>query len=264
VIDRIYGVALNTFREAIRQRVLYGILAVVFGLNLFAIVLGAMSLHEEARVARDVGLGGISLFGSLTAIVLGVSLLYVEIQRRTIHTIVSKPLERWEFVVGKYTGMALTLTVLVMAFTMAMLIVLALQEVPISIALFKAVALAYIEVMVVAALAIFFSSFSSPYLSGVFTFGLFLAGRLSAEMRQAADSSSSPLLKEICHAALWVVPDLTTFSVSGGEVAGGYVSVHGGEFVSWPYLLHAAGYGVLYVAALLLLAITIFSRRDFV
>jgi ABC-type transport system involved in multi-copper enzyme maturation permease subunit len=264
VIGRIYAIALNTFREAIRHSVLYAILAVVLGLNLFAVVLGAMSLHEEARVARDVGLGGISLFGSLTAMVLGVSLLYGEIQRRTIHTIVSKPLERWEFVVGKYAGMAVTLTVLVLAFTVAMLLVLAQQEVPLTIALAKALSLAYVEVLLVAAIAIFFSSFTTPYLSGIFTFGLFLAGRLSSEMRIAADASNNPLIRDICAVALYVVPDLSIFSVSGGQVAGGYVSVHGGEFVSAAYLAHATGYGVLYIVVLLLLAVTIFSRRDFV
>ena len=90
--------------------------SLVAGANLLALVLGQMSIREEARVARDIGLAGISLFGSLTAIFLGVFLLYSEVQRRTIHAIVSKPIERWEFVVGKYLGMALVLTVLVALF----------------------------------------------------------------------------------------------------------------------------------------------------
>ena len=120
MLGRIWAIALNTFREAARIRVLYGILVLVVGANLLAIVLGQMSIHEEARVARDIGLAGISLFGSLTAIFLGVFLLYTEVQRRTIHAIVSKPIERWEFVVGKYLGMALVLTMLVGLFAVAM------------------------------------------------------------------------------------------------------------------------------------------------
>src|SRR5262249_57574648 len=113
---RIYAIVLNTFREAIRNKVLYGVLGVVIAANLMAIVLGAMSLAEEARIARDVGLAGVSLFGALTAIVLGVSLLYAEIEKRTIHVILAKPIHRYEFVLGKYLGMAVTLTLPLLSF----------------------------------------------------------------------------------------------------------------------------------------------------
>ena len=162
-ISRIWAIALNTFREAARIRVLYGIVVLVIGANLFAIVLGEMSIREQARVARDVGLAGISLFGSLTAIFLGVFLLYTEVQRRTIHAIVSKPIERWEFVVGKYLGMALVLTVLVALFAVAMVAMLISQDVGVSGAVIRAIVLAWIEVLTVAAIAIFFSSFSTPF-----------------------------------------------------------------------------------------------------
>lgn len=263
MIGRVYAIALNTFREAIRHRVLYGILAVVVGINLFGIVLGEMSLHEEARVARDVGLTGVSLFGSITAIVLGVSLLYGEIQRRTIHTIVSKPLERWEFVIGKYAGMGITLSLLVLFFALAMAGLLALQGVAFTSAILKALVLSYVEVLVVAALAIFFSSFSSPYLSGVFTFGLFFAGRLTPEMREAIESTEIGPVRSILDAALYLIPDLHLFSVSGGTVDGEHVSVHG-AFVDWAYVATTSGYGLLYISLLLALAVVIFSRRDFV
>src|SRR5215469_9905153 len=137
MLGRIWAIALNTFREAARIRVLYGILVLVIGSNLLAIVLGQMSIHEEQRVARDIGLAGISLFGSLTAIFLGVFLLYTEVQRRTIHAIVSKPIERWEFVVGKFVGMALVLTVLVGLFALAMAIMLSWQHVGVSTAVIQ-------------------------------------------------------------------------------------------------------------------------------
>jgi Cu-processing system permease protein len=95
VIGRIWAIALNTFREAVRIRVLYGILVLVVGANLMSLVLRELAATaDEARIARDVGLAGISLFGSLTAIFLGVFLLYTEVQRRTVHAIVAKPIER--------------------------------------------------------------------------------------------------------------------------------------------------------------------------
>src|SRR5439155_7646185 len=96
MIGRIWAIALNTFREAARIRVLYGILVLVVGSNLLAIFVGQLAQRDADRVARDVGLAGISLFGSLTAIFLGVFLLYTEVQRRTIHAIVCKPISRWE------------------------------------------------------------------------------------------------------------------------------------------------------------------------
>src|SRR5688572_19133235 len=165
---RIWAIALNTFREAVRIRVMYGILVLVVGANLMSLALGQMAAIEGARVTRDIGLAGISLFGSLTAIFLGVFLLYTEVQRRTIHSIVSKPIERWEFVVGKYVGMVLVLSVLVGVFTISMVAMLTFQGAGVSSAVLKALLLSWCEVLVVAAIAIFFSSFSTPFLSGIF------------------------------------------------------------------------------------------------
>jgi hypothetical protein len=159
--------------------------------------------------------------------------------------------------------MAATLTLLVLAFAVTMGVVLLLRGVPVTMALGKAVLLAYVEVLLVAALAIFFSSFSSPYLSGVFTFGLFFAGRMSTEMRLAAEHSKNPIITRVCDVALYLVPDLSTFSVSGGHQAGKHISIHGGDFVSWTYVFNAGAYGLLYIAALIILAVVIFSRRDF-
>lgn len=264
MMTRIWALAFNTFRDAIRHRVLYGILGVVFAVNLFAIVLGEMSLHQEARIARDLGLGGVSLFGSVTAIVLGVSLLYTEIKKRTIHTIVTKPLERYEFVLGKYLGMCITLACLVITFSVVMLLLLRLQDVSINAALAKALILAFFEVLIVAAIAVFFSSFSSPFLSGIFTFGLFYLGRVTPDLRAVIATTESEIVQRACTAALYVVPDLHLFSVSGGSVDGQKVSVHDGFLVSWSYVGTSAGYALLTIGALMGLSIFIFSRRDFV
>ena len=261
-INRIWAIALNTFREAARIRVLYGIVVLVIGANLFAIVLGEMSIREQARVARDVGLAGISLFGSLTAIFLGVFLLYTEVQRRTIHAIVSKPIERWEFVVGKYLGMALVLTVLVGLFAVAMIGMLLWQGVGVSSEVLRAIVLAWCEVLTVAAIAIFFSSFSTPFLSGIFALALWVIGRVTPDL-EAATKAGSAVIRGVTQFTLYVVPDLHLFAVSGRTVYGAQVTVHV-EFVSWGYLglssLHAFGW----IAGLLALAAVLFSRRDFV
>jgi ABC-type transport system involved in multi-copper enzyme maturation permease subunit len=263
VIGRIWAIALNTFREAVRIRVLYGILVLVVGANLLTLVLGQMVVNEEARVTRDVGLAAISLFGSLTAIFLGVFLLYTEVQRRTIHAIVSKPIERWEFVIGKYLGMALLLSFLVGVFAVAMVLMLTLQGMGVSSAILKAIVLAWFEVLTVAAIAIFFSSFSTPFLSGIFALALFVIGRSYGDLSYAAAKWKEPVLKGIAQVALFFVPDLHIYAISGGEVGGKHVSVHG-DFVSWGYVGQGALYAAAVIAILLLLAMTIFGRRDFV
>lgn len=257
---RIWAIALNTFREAVRIRVLYGILVLLLGANLMSVVLGSMAATDSARVTSDVGLAGISLFGSLTAIFLGVFLLYSEIQRRTIHTIVSKPIERWEFVVGKYLGMALVLSVLVGAFFLAMVGVLLVKDVSLTSAIVKAVLLSWCEVLVVAAVAIFFSSFSTPFLSGIFALAIWVIGRLTPDI-EAATTAASPLIRTVTKVTLYIVPDLHLFAVSGRNVDG--ATVHG-DFVSWGYVglssLHALGW----IAGLLAFAAVLFHRRDFV
>jgi ABC-type transport system involved in multi-copper enzyme maturation permease subunit len=260
-LGRIWAIALNTFREAARIRVLYGILVLVIGANLFAIVLGEMSVREESRIARDVGLAGISLFGSLTAIFLGVFLLYTEVQRRTIHAIVSKPIERWEFVVGKYAGMALVLTVLVALFGLAMVGMLTWHGVGVTSAVVRAIVLAWGEVLTVAAIAIFFSSFSTPFLSGIFALAMWVIGRLTPDIENAAKAAAG-WIRWTSRAALEIVPDIHLFSPSGRVVNDAAVSVHG-DFVSWGYVGLASLHGLGWIVGLLALACILFHRRDF-
>jgi Cu-processing system permease protein len=260
---RIWAIALNSFREAIRNKVLYGILAFAVILILVAMAVGVMSLHEEARVARDVSVAGVSLFGGITAVYLGVSMLYNEIQKKTIHTILAKPIERHEFVLGKYLGMAFTLTIMTALFTAALAAQLRLQEAHFTAAISKAIVLAYGEVLVVAAIAVFFSSFSSPFLSGIFTVSLWILGRLGDLIVDAARGATLPIYRWLARAALWVVPDLHLFAISGSDLDGQHVSVHG-SFVTWGYVGHAGAYAAVWIMLLLVLAALIFRRRDFV
>jgi len=260
-LGRIWAVALNTFREAARIRVLYGILVLVIGANLFAIVLGEMSVREETRIARDIGLAGISLFGSLTAIFLGVFLLYTEVQRRTIHAIVSKPIERWEFVIGKYTGMALVLTVLVALFGVSMAGMLTWQGVGVNAAVLRAIVLAWGEVLTVAAIAIFFSSFSTPFLSGIFALAMWVIGRLTPDIENATQAASG-WIRWTSRAAPGFGPDIPLFSPSGRVVDDVAVSFHA-DFVSWSYVGLASLHGLGWIVGLLALACVLFHRRDF-
>ena len=253
---RIWAVALNTFREAIRNKVLYGVIAAVLGANLFGLVLGSMSLGEGARIARDIGLAGVSLFGAVTAIALGVSLLYTEVQKKTIHVVLAKPLARHEFVLGKYLGMAITLTLLVAAFGAAMVAVVGGTGGELDLGLARALALGWMEVLVVAAIAIFFSSFSTPYLSGLFSFAIFYLGRVTPDLAYAATRAKEEWIRVVAGVGLRMVPDLHLFAVIGSGA--GQRSP-----IGWDYVGLAAIHGGAWIALLLLLAIVIFQRRDF-
>lgn len=260
---RIYAIALNTLREARRHRVIHGIAAAAVAVNLFAMFLGDMSLGNEARVAVDVGLAGVSFFGSITAIVIGVMLLYSELERRTIHTVASKPIARWELVVGKYLGMVLTLTLLLLLFTAAMLVLLWARDVALTSVLVRSLVLVWLEVIVMAGVALLFSSFSTPFLSGMMALAIFLIGRTTPDLTAAAERADVGLVRWVSEAALYIVPDLHLFSPSGRPVAGDEVlSIHG-NFVSWAYVGSAAGYAALVIIAVVGLAAVILSRRDF-
>jgi hypothetical protein len=257
---RIWAIALNTFREAARIKVLYAIVVVVVAVNLLAIALGEMSVSQHSRVARDFGIAGISLFGSLTAIFVGIVLLYGEIQKRTIYSIIPC---RWRAGVRRRQvpgwcwcdragGGVRDRDGAVLAY----------QGVAISGAVGKALVLAWFEVLTVAAIAVFFSSFSSPFLSGTFALALWAIGRVTPDLRAAIASSESTWIKWVAKGALVIVPDLHVFSISGGDVDGQHVSVNGG-FVDWGYVAAAAAHGALWIAALLVLACAIFRKRDF-
>jgi ABC-type transport system involved in multi-copper enzyme maturation permease subunit len=261
VTGRIWAIALNTFREAARIRVLYAVAIVVVMVNAGTLVAGKLSVNEEARITQDFGVAATSLCGSLAAIVLGVLLLYSEVSRRTIHAIVSKPIARAEFVIGKYIGMMLVLTVLVVAFAITMGLILLVQGEPATAAIAKALVLAWLEVATVAAIAIFFSSFSTPFVSGIFALAMWLLGRWTPAIEDAT-SNASPLIKVTARVALEIVPDLHLFGISGQEVDGATVSVHS-DFVSWGYVGIASGHAFGWIVALLAFACVLFHRRDF-
>ncbi len=263
MLVRIYALALNTFREAIRNRIVYAIVAFVIILNLFTLVLQQMSSQEPERVVKDTGLFAISFFGSITAIVLGVSLLYNELKKRTVHTILAKPIGRGEFVLGKYLGMCSTLTLLVLIFTVAFTLVLWLSGMSVDAIVAKATVLHFLEILVVAAIATFFSSFSTPFLSGIFTLGVWFIGRVTPEMRLAVDSGKfGDAIGYTLETTMAIMPDMFMFSPSSRTIEGVHWSIHG-QFLDWSYVAMAAGYAAAYIAVCIALAMVIFTRRDF-
>src|SRR5688572_5739828 len=172
-LSRVAAIARNTFREAVRDRVLYNLVLFVLLLTGGAIFLGELSAAQETKIIVDMGLSAMLLFGVFIAIFVGVGLVYKEIERRTIYAIFAKPVGRAEFLLGKYLGLCLTLAVNVAV--MGAGVSLALLYVrggwhPLVLSIWPAVALVYVELMILVAVALLFSSFSSPALSALLTF----------------------------------------------------------------------------------------------
>jgi ABC-type transport system involved in multi-copper enzyme maturation permease subunit len=262
LIQKILAVATNTFREAIRDRILYGFLFFAVCLILFSLVLGQLSFNEEIRATIDVGMAGISLFSVLMAIFLGITLLNKEIHQRTIYPILSRPISRSAYVVGKFFGLVATLSVLIALMVGVWLIVLAIQGFSPAGGIFFAVILIFCETVLVVALALFFTSFSRPFLSGLFCLGLFAAGRNAELIIQLAERKSMEWMAPILEGVTAVIPNFHLFYPSGKLVEGAWASVHG-QFVTSGYLWSAIGYSGAYTTALLLFAAVLLSRRDF-
>ena len=191
---RIGAIARNTFREAVRDRVLYNLVLFVLLLIAAAIFIGELSGGQERKIIVDLGLSAMLLFGVFIAIFVGVGLVYKEIERRTIYAIFSKPVGRGEFLLGKYLGLCLTLLVNVVVMGLGVSLALAYVAKgwdPLILTLWPAVLMIYMELMLITALALLFSSFSSPALSALLTFCIFIIGHFSADLKSLATSLGS-------------------------------------------------------------------------
>jgi ABC-type transport system involved in multi-copper enzyme maturation permease subunit len=262
-VQKILAIARNTFREAIRDRILYGFLFFAVVLILFSLVLGQLSIGEQVRVTVDVGLSGISFFAVLMSIFVGISLLHKEIEKRTIYPVLSKPVSRASYLVGKFLGLAATMAAQIALMSLVFFGVLALQGGAPRSGLFAAVLLTVVETLLVISMALFFTSFSRPFLSGLFCLGIFAAGRNADLISELADVESLAWLAPVLDGATAILPNLYLFYPSGKLVEGSWATVQE-QFVSSGYLASATGYGLAYTAAFLLLSIVLLGRRDFI
>ncbi|MFQ5658564.1 MAG: ABC transporter permease [Candidatus Methylomirabilales bacterium] len=248
-------IALNTFKEAIRDRILYTILAFALALIGSSVVLASLSVGGEEKIIKDLGLASILIFGTFIAIFIGIGLVSKEIDKRTIYTIIAKPIHRYEFILGKYLGLLLTLLVNVSAMAVGFFLLVSLMEEGGSFGLLPAVLLIFVELMLMTAVAILFSSFTTPTLSAVFTLSVFVIGHLSRDLKEFAAQFGGPVLNAVVFALYYLLPNLSNFNIKGQAVHGVPVPM---SFIALSVL-----YGALYLSALLVLAMLIFQRRDF-
>ncbi len=251
---KVGSIALNTFRENLRDKLLYNLL--VFALLLIgsSILLMRLTLGDFHRLLLDIGLASINFFGVLIAIFIGIGLVSKEIEKKTIYTIVSKPVARYQFLLGKYLGLMMTLMVNTAVMAAGFLAVLWLQEVPIHPVLFQALAAIFLEFMVVTAVALLFSTFTSATLSAIFTLALFVIGHVTGDLRMLGQKMEA-FGRGVLDGLYYLLPNLERFNLKGHVTH--RIDVAAGDLVL------IAAYGVVYTAMLLLLAALIFQRRDF-
>ncbi|MGA7219882.1 MAG: ABC transporter permease [Candidatus Sulfotelmatobacter sp.] len=254
--SRVVQIASNTFREAVRDRVLYNLIAFALLLSGAAILVGQISIEIEKLVVINLGLTAVSLFGVVIAIFIGIGLVSKEIEKRTLYTVLSRPVRRWEFIVGKYFGLAGTLVV--NTFFMAVGVFAALFYVSHKFVRADAlilVALYFIvlEFLIICSLALLFSSFSSPLLSALFAFSLFVIGNFAEDLRSFAGMAHGAS-RWLATGAAYLVPNFSAFNV--------IASIAHEQPVGGHLIVQNTFYAVFYAVMALSGAVLIFERRD--
>jgi ABC-type transport system involved in multi-copper enzyme maturation permease subunit len=251
----VVAIAANTMRDAVRSRVLY--VLVFFALVMIgtSVLLATLSYVERERILQDVGFGAIRFFGAVIAIFMGVGLIHREVERRTIYTILSKPVTRAQFLAGKYLGLVATLwlqlAIMVAAFVLASLA----SGAPLGSGHAIALGLVALELAVVVAFATLFSSFATPFLAACYSVGLYLVGHLTRDLRGLGAGSDSELVKQVTTWVHRVLPDLSALNRSIEAVHDLPIPL---PEVGWALLA-----GVAWCLGFLLVAVLVFERRDF-
>ncbi len=259
-LSRIAAVAGNTVREAGRNRIFYGVVAIAVLMLLFSMVLSDLALvDQKARLVQDFGLFMVPIICVLTAVIMGVVLLHKEIEKKTLYAILPKPIRRGEFLLGKFFGLCALLFGELVVLAVCWSAVLALRGGEMSPILMTALGLAYIEIVLVTAIATFFSALSSPILSGIMTLGLFICGRVSYVITDLMTATKGvfvdvAFMRWLGRALVALVPDLSTFNVADELLLGWTIPTD--------YVLSAAGYGLSYAAVFVIAGLLVFERRD--
>jgi ABC-type transport system involved in multi-copper enzyme maturation permease subunit len=256
------------FRESVRDRVPYAIVVFAVLLISASYLISQLTAGQDLKIIKDLGLASLSMFGLAIAVFIGVGLVTKEVDKRSVYGLLTKPLSRTEFMLGKYAGLVMTIAVNLSVMTVALYAVLFYSDLVADAGLraswdapavdprmLVAILLIFAELMLVTALAVFFSSFSSPLWATLLTLGLWVAGHFNADLRNFGAIVDSAAAVWIARAVYYVIPNLSPFDIKS-EV------VHGIP-VAASHVAYTLAYAALYIGILLTASITIFSRRDF-
>ncbi|MEO0122337.1 MAG: ABC transporter permease subunit, partial [candidate division WOR-3 bacterium] len=251
---RLRAIILNTFIESIRDKILLVLLAVGFILMAASKFIKPLALGEEAKVIKDLSLSSINFISVLIAILIGGRLIYKEVEKRTIYLVLSRPIRRGEFILGKYLGQMLLLFIVVGILTIAFGIVLLLTDVKTNYSILLPNLLLLFQLSIITSLAIFFSTFATPLTASIFTFILYFVGHLTRDLKTLAQISKSTVVKIIANFLYYLLPNLSNFDIKGKVVH---------EIpLSFSHICLPIIYGLLWTIALLYFSFLIFERKD--
>jgi Cu-processing system permease protein len=261
-MNRIIVIAQNTFRESVRDKVLYNLLFFVFLLIICSILIAELSLNQERVIIARMGLSVMLFFGILIAIFIGTGLVYKEIEKRTIYAMLAKPIRRSEFVLGKFFGLSATLFVNCAVILFGVIAALAYLNYvrygqhEIAWSILPAGYLIYLELLIIVAFALVFSSFSTPALSVFFSIILYIIGTLSSDLLLFARTTPVAALKYMAYVVYYILPNLANFN---------YITsvAQQDQVVPARNVLVATGYAIVYITLLLVTTAAIFQRRNF-
>jgi ABC-type transport system involved in multi-copper enzyme maturation permease subunit len=252
---KLRAIAVNTFREAVRNKIYY--LLVVFGI-LFALssrLVGLLTLGDVSKVLKNVGLASINFFCVLIAIFTGTNLIYKEIDKKTIYNIISKPITRSNFIIGKFLGLAYTLLIALVSMASVFFLFLFISTGEFDWRILIYFGFLYLELLIITSISLVFSSFSTPILSSIFTVIVYLVGHVLWTFNEFEHKLVEPVSRFIAHFFYYILPNLEKFNLRDQIVINMKIESH--------VVFLSLVYGILYIAALLLLAIMIFNRREF-
>ena len=252
-LRRVLAVATNTYRETVRERVLYNLVFFAVLMILSGLLLKELSIRQEEKIVKDVGLGAMEIFGTAIAAFIGVGLVSKEIERRSLYPLLAKPLGRGEFLLGKYVGLCFTLMVNLAVMTAGLYLTLACTGQRLDPALLAAVWGIALQLLLVVAFALLFSTLTSPLLAATCTLALVVAGRFSDVVRNMRD-----LLPDV---PAWL-PRLVYYAVPNYRNFDFKAQVVYRDAVPLGDLGWASLYAAVYVALALGLALQVFRRRD--
>ena len=252
---KIKAIALNTFKEAVRNKVYYLLIVVGVLFALSSYIMSLLTLGDKVKVVKDIGLASINFFCVLIAIFTGINLVFKEIDKKTIYNIVSKPISRSNFILGKFFGLAVTLLVALLSMSLIFFVFLLLSTGEFDAKVLLYFILLYFELLIISAISILFSSFSTPILSSIFTISLYLIGHVSWTFNEFKHNLSETVEKVVAYSLYYIIPNLEKLNIKNSIVL--KIPIESDVFIG------SIIYAVCYIAAILILAALIFNKKEF-
>lgn len=258
----VFAIASNTFKEVSRDKVVYTFFVFAVIISFFGLALGSLSVGQDLRIILDLGMFGISTIGGIIAVFAGANLVYKELEKKTCYLIFTKPVRPWQFILGKYLGLALCLLVLIAAMAVFLTLTVYIAD-PGQLLVFKervlfigaSLLLTYLELLLIIAAAEFFSTFSSPIMSVVFTIAFWFIGHSTASLQDLSKLFTNSALQQLANFLYWTLPDLKTLTQTRSAIMYG-------QFPNSELSIYLTAYLVSYVIILLVLSAMVSEKRE--